>query len=98
MAQVYKLDGVTLTQRVRMNTDRSRGVIGLPSSAWYGEAQVAAIRIDDPQRALDLTRKSLHTFTADETASVGTERQFSGWLVSKRIDRGPYRDGPGCIY
>jgi hypothetical protein len=51
--------------------------------------------IDDPDSSIDLV--GWHTFTVDETESIGTERQYSGWITGRRLRRGPYKDGLGRI-
>ena len=93
MAQEYRIDTALITNRVRLNNDAARGVVGLPSAAFYGEVAVAGVRIDDPLGELDL--RGWHTFTHDETSCTGNERTFSGWIVGKTIDRGPFRYGAG---
>jgi len=96
MAQEYRIDTVLITNRVRLNNDAKQGVVGLPSAAWYGEPAVAGVRIDDPLGELDL--RGWHTFTHDETSCTGNERTFSGWIIGKTIDRGPFRYGAARVW
>jgi hypothetical protein len=96
MAQEYRIDTVLISNRVRLNNDAKQGVVGLPSAAWYGEPAVAGIRIDDPLGELDL--RGWHTFTHDETSCTGNERTFSGWIIGKTIDRGPFRYGAARVW
>lgn len=95
MALVFKLDGVTLTNRVRMTGSGDGGVAGLPSAAWLGETATGGVTIDDPEGDLDLT--SWHTFTVDET-SCSKPRIWGGWLTGRKIRRGPHRTGPGRVW
>lgn len=101
MTLVAKIDGVTLPDGALLingapNSNLPGGIAGLASSAWYGEAPQSGLILDDPDGDLDgiVTLEGLHTLTVDETACVGKERIWSGWLTARRIQRGPYKDGP----
>ena len=91
MTAVFKLDGVELPDGAVLVDSIS----GLPSAAWYGEPSTAGLVIDDPDGDYDLA--GWHTFTVDET-DCDKPRIFSGWLTGRRINRGPYRSGPGRIW
>lgn len=97
MTQEYRIDGSLLTNRIRLTAGGLvGGVVGLPSSAWYGEPMTAGVIIDDETGDLDLI--GWHTFTADETACTTRPRIFSGWITGRRISRGPYKHGVARIW
>ncbi len=100
MPKVFKVDGVALPDGAILmeggHTRLSPGIGGLPVSAWYCEPGIGTINIDDPGG--DYTLAGWHTFTVDDTDSVGTERQWSGWLIGRRVTRGPYKDGPARVW
>src|SRR6185369_11815808 len=100
MTKVFKIDGNTLPDGAILmeggRTSLPGGIAGLPVAAWYCEPGIGTINVDDPDGDYDL--QGWHTFTVDETESVGTERQWSGWLIGRRVTRGPYKDGPARVW
>jgi hypothetical protein len=100
MTKVFKVDGVALPDGAILmeggHTNLPGGVGGLPVSAWYCEPGIGTINVDDPGGDYELA--GWHTFTVDEDESIGTERQWSGWLIGRKITRGPYKDGPSRVW
>jgi hypothetical protein len=100
VTKVFKVDGVELPDgAVLMEGGRTNlpgGIAGLPTAAWYCEPGIGTINIDDPEGAYELA--GWHTFTVDETECTGRERVWGGWLVGRRVSRGPYKDGAARIW
>ncbi len=96
MSIVFRYDGALLPyQSVRLTGSGPGGVAGLPAAAWYGEAIFAGVTIDDPTGILNFN--GLHTFTVEESA-CSKPRMFTGWITSRNVSRGPYRNGAGRVW
>lgn len=95
MSIVYRLDGALLPyQTVRLQGND--GVAnGFPAIAVAGEPGIASVRIDDSAGTLDID--GWHTFTVEETL-CSKPRIFTGWIIGRTIDRGPYRTGAGRVW
>jgi hypothetical protein len=87
MALVIKVNGVTLTHRVRLNDGTNNGIDGLTSAA-DGSGSMGGIIIDDPNH--DLVLQGWQTVTVEESDCTTAPRLFTGFIGDRTTTHGNY--------
>ncbi len=81
------VDGVTLTNRVRLNDGTNNGIDGLTSAA-DGSGSMGGIIIDDPDH--DLVLQGWQTVTVEESDCTTAPRLFTGFVGDRTTTHGNY--------
>jgi hypothetical protein len=87
MALVIKVNGVTLTHRVRLNDGTNNGIDGLTSAA-DGSGSMGGIIIDDPNH--DLVLQGWQTVVIEESDCTTAPRLFTGFIGDRTTTHGNY--------
>jgi hypothetical protein len=74
----------------------TEGIQSLPAVAHGGEVSFAGVTIEDPAGTLDF--KAWQPCYFEETACTGRTRIWTGFVASRSISRGKYRNGAGRIW
>lgn len=82
MSIIYKVNGVTLTNRVRLLDEGGSFV----TAANRGELGTGGVTIDDPGSTLTIT--GWQTFTVDDDEAFPDNRIFTGYIAERPVGRG----------
>lgn len=93
MSLVYKINGATILDRVRLR-DEGEGYV---TAAELGSIGTGGVLIDDPNG--DLTINGWQSFTIDDTGAGSYQRVFTGYIVDRQISRGSrFRTAAGRVH